>query len=159
MSHIRGMKVELLTHYNPGSGTDDHIYVGVYGSDGGREFPLDAPGDDFEPRTDVTYVLGTVPATLPGWRRPKYSEPGGRCDPAFLNIDLDSVQQVYLRKQAKGVDDDAYQLDRVRVVLHATGDDARAFILSTGGPDKGVWLGNEFGHQVWLHVQGVNPPA
>ena len=49
MPHIRGMKVELHTHYNPFSGTDDHIYIGVYGTDGGREFPLDAPGDDFDP--------------------------------------------------------------------------------------------------------------
>ncbi|MGV9821776.1 PLAT/LH2 domain-containing protein [Nocardia xishanensis] len=160
MSHIRGMLVELSTHANRNSGTDDHLYIGVYGTDGGREFPLDAPGDDFETGTRVTYVLGDVPETLPEWRRPNFSEPGGPCDPAALHIDLDSVEQVYIRKQAKGFgdsDDDAYQLDTVRVVLRA-GDDGRAFILPTPG-SKGLWFGNEYGHQAWLRVLGVNPPS
>ncbi|WP_160093670.1 PLAT/LH2 domain-containing protein [Rhodococcus sp. T7] len=154
------MLVELQTHSESGSGTDDHLYIGIFGTDGGREFPLDSPSDDFEAGSHITYVLGETPASQPDWRRPNFSEPGGRCDPAGLGIDLDSVQQVYIRKQARGFttsDDDAYQLDLVRVILQA-GNESRAFILPTTGA-KGLWLGNEFGHQAWLRVLGVNPPA
>ena len=44
MAHVKGILVELRTATGSGSGTKDHIYIGVQGQGGGREFPLDVRG-------------------------------------------------------------------------------------------------------------------
>ena len=152
MSHLRGMKVRLITHSDANSGTDDHIYIGVVGSRGGREFPLaTANFNDFETGSDVTYVLGTIfDAEPPGAKHPEKSTRGGDNDPQGFRIDLGDVDYVYIRKQGdrSGGDDDAYQLDFVRVELYAREVDnpsKRTFRASNN-----LWFGNEFGHQAWL---------
>jgi len=61
MAHVQGIVVILVTGSGRFDATDDKIYIGVVGTDGGREYPLDVAGfDDFEKGTNVTYALGTV---------------------------------------------------------------------------------------------------
>ena len=46
---ILGMVVALKTFNSEDAGTDDEIYLGMWGTGGGREFPLSSPNhDDFE---------------------------------------------------------------------------------------------------------------
>ncbi|MBI4262735.1 MAG: hypothetical protein HY657_00005 [Acidobacteria bacterium] len=150
MSHLRGMVVQLKTKAQSGAGTDDHLYIGVVGSGGGREFPLDVRDfNDFESGSDVKYWFGTVwdGTALAGARKPNRSDPGDRNDPAWHNVALKDVQTVYLRKQgSRSTDgDDAYKLDKVEVTLFGASPEKRIF--STG---EDIWLGNEYGHQAWL---------
>lgn len=153
MSHIRGIRVRLRTDSEAGSDTDDHIYIGVAGTGGGREFPLaTAAIDDFERGADVTYVLGTIfePAP-PGAQHPDNSAPGQRNDPARFRIELADVDYVYIRKQGDRSHDgdDAYQLNSVRVELYARPFDPVSKRTFNAFDD--LWFGNEFGHQAWLH--------
>ena len=152
MPHLRGIKVRLGTHSDANSGTGDQIYVGVVGSGGGREFPLDVKGfDDFEEGTDITYVLGTIfDPVPPGAKNPENSKPGGKNDPISFRIDLRDVDYVYLRKQGERSPsgDDAYQMDFAVVELYARPVDSPA--KRTFHALDNLWFGNEFGHQAWL---------
>jgi len=146
MGHILGMVVELDTN----SATGDHIYIGVVGKGGGREFPLDSAINDFQPGI-VTYLLGTVWQVPAGnVELPNYSTVGGRNDPEKYHIDLDEVDYVYIRKQGERTltGDDAYQFDSVEVKLYASQIDPTN--LRTFRTNIDLWLSNEFGHQVWL---------
>lgn len=153
MSHVRGMRVTLQTASSNNSGTSDPIYIGIAGPGGGREFPLNTPGDDFEEGRTETFVLGTVFENTPDPKKPVNSEPGRPNDPEKFRIELDEINQVYIRKQERSVKDgkdDAYQLDDVKVELYGRPIDSpqkRTFKVATG---DNVWLGNEFGHQAWL---------
>lgn len=150
MSHVRGLVVRLRTQSQSGADTDDHIYIGINGSGGGREFPLDVRRfDDFEKGQDVRYWFGTVSdgAILSGAKKPYRSEPGNRNDPASFRIELDQVNSVYIRKQGdrttKG--DDAYKMDSVEVTLFGASPQKRTFRAT-----QDLWFGNEYGLQAWL---------
>ena len=150
MSHVRGILVRLKTKSQSGAGTDDHIYIGVVGSGGGREFPLDVRGfNDFREDQDITYWFGSVwdEAALEGVKRPYRSEPGERNDPDWFRIELDQLQTVYVRKQGdRSVQgDDAFKMDEVEVTLYGVSPEKRTF-----GTSNDLWLGNEYGHQAWL---------
>jgi hypothetical protein len=157
MPPIKGMLVDLLTDDETDSGTDDHIYIGFWGTDGGREFPLDVDHfDDFEPGL-VRYILGGEPTTTPEnvpVQRPAKSKPGEDNDPGRIPIERDSVQFVYLRKagSTRAGDDDAYKLSLVRVLLYGLPDTGfRSFRLQLLGDGvDGLWFGNEFGQMAWL---------
>ena len=41
MAQLTGMAVTLTTANDDDFGTDYHLYVGIIGSGGGREFPVD----------------------------------------------------------------------------------------------------------------------
>jgi hypothetical protein len=129
------------------SDTNDHIYVGVFGRGGGREFPLESPGPDFGPG-DYLYWVGTVweGHRLENARQPRFSD--YQNDPGQAEIDLDRIDYVYLRKQGdrSPAGDDAWQFDWARVDLYGTDPAKRAF-KTTG---KVNFFGNEFGHQIWL---------
>src|SRR6185369_6721274 len=151
---ILGIVVDLKTFNSEDAGTDDEIYLGMWGAAGGREFPLSSPNhDDFERNAEDFYLLGHDPGFGFSMHHPSRSETGQPNDPALLPIDLNSIQYVYLRKQAYGQDedDDAWKLDHVNVLLY---DDptvplsaSRLFSLYVR---PGLWMGNEHGHQVWL---------
>jgi hypothetical protein len=107
--------------------------------------------DDFERGADDLYVLGVDPGF--GFRRSERAAPGEANDPALLPIDLDSIQYVYVRKQAYGQNDDdnAWRLRRVIVLLY----DAHTFPLPQSrlfflDVEKGMWFGNDHGRQAWL---------
>ena len=136
------------------AGTDDEIYIGLWGTGGGREFPLSSKNhDDFERGADDVYVVGVDPGFGFPLLRPERSAPGEANDPALVPIDITSIEYVYVRKQAHGTrdDDDAWRLDSVFVLLY---DDATVPLtgarLFTLLPPKGMWFGNEHGHQAWL---------
>ena len=152
MTHdLAGMVVRLKTSQSRHSGTDDHIYIGVVGTGGGREFPLDVKGfNDFEQGTDIRYWFGSVwdGTALSNARKPNKAESGDWNDPQKFSIDMNQIQSVYIRKQGdrSGSADDAYKLDEVEVTLYgANSPQSRTFSTTND-----LWFGNEFGHQAWL---------
>ena len=151
---ILGIVVNLKTFDSEDAGTDDEIYLGMWGTRGGREFPLSSANhDDFERGADDFYILGVDPGFGFSMHRSERSAPGQANDPALLPIDIDGIQYVYLRKQAygQGKADDAWRLESAIVLLY---DDATVPLtgsrLFSVFVRKGMWLGNEHGHQVWL---------
>ncbi len=150
MSHIRGIVVRLRTKNQSNAGTDDHIYIGVVGKGGGREFPLDVRGfDDFEEGSDVKYWFGTVwdGSLLSGARKPYRSETGNINDPAWFRMELDEIDYVYVKKQGNNTTagDDAWKMDSIEVSLFGASPQRRTFSTAND-----LWFANEFGRQVWL---------
>ncbi|MGK6307408.1 hypothetical protein [Variovorax sp. DT-64] len=151
---ILGMLVNLHTFDSEDAGTDDEIYIGMWGNAGGREFPLSSKDhEDFDRGANDFYLLGVDPGFGFPLIRSDRSAPGEPNDPALLPVDLASIQYLYVRKQAYGRqrDDDAWRLESVIALLY---DDAavplsgsRLFSLFAR---KGLWFGNEHGHQAWL---------
>ena len=147
MADIRGIVVELETGSESWAGTNDHLFVGVVGTKGGREFNLDVSGfNDFEPDTKVNYQIGEkFVLALPG------PEKVPRTAPASLlggsKIDQLSVDQVYLRKQGAMHEsaDNAWKLKSVRVWL--MNDTDPTLIYESRGS---VVLSIEDGLQIWL---------
>jgi hypothetical protein len=151
---ILGMHVVLSTHSSDDAETDDEIYLGLWGSAGGREFPLSSKEiDDFERGTTINYALGEDPGFGVPTIRPDRSAPGEDNDPALVPLALNSIQYVYLRKQAygTGLDDNAWRLQTVIVFLFEQATppvtSLRTFLLNV---PEGLWFGNEHGHQVWI---------
>jgi len=149
MAHLRGIVVNLKT---AGDGTDDHIYIGVVGTAGGREFPLDVKGfNDFEAGSDITYALGAVwdgtAISDPNVKNPKFSAGTDWNSPRRYRIELEDVSHVYIRKGGtrKGDDDDRYQFEEVEVTLYGVNPVSRTF-----GTRRNMRLANEHGQQIWL---------
>jgi hypothetical protein len=159
MAAILGMVVGLNTFNSEDAETDDEIYIGMWGSAGGREFPLSSKDhEDFESGASDLYVLGADPGF--GFIRSDRSKPGEANDPALVPIDLDSIQYVYVRKQAYGQeqDDNGWRLETVWVLLYDADffplPRSRQFFLDA---PKGLWFGNEHGHQAWLSETRAAP--
>jgi hypothetical protein len=149
VSTLRGIVVQLNTGLGRHSGTDDPLYLGVCGTSGGREFPLDVAWfDDAERRSRVKYVLGRVweEAACAGARQPKRAQADWN-DPALFYVGFEAIDRVYLRKQTgrSRTDDDAYELDEVEVTLYGEAPLRRVFRCTTA-----IWLGVEYGATVWL---------
>lgn len=143
MSDIDGIFVSLKTGSQWWAGTNDHLYIGVVGTVGGREFALGVDEfDDFEEGTTVTYSIGPGASFFNG-REPATA--AGEL--ASMTICLPNVTHVYLRKQGDRTHagDDAWELSDVFVYLLASPSPTRVF-ASTGT----ATLGNEYGNQVWL---------
>ena len=148
MSTLRGITVYVATGSSWRAGPDDALYVGVCGTAGGREFPLDVPFfDDFQRGSRERYALGTVwdESALIGVRTPKKAVADWN-DPAYFYVGFQQIDRVYLRKQiGKGRMDDAYALDEIEIALYGEPGEKRLFRASTA-----IWLGVEYGGQVWL---------
>jgi hypothetical protein len=147
--YLRGIVVRLKTGASKYAGTDDPLFLGVSGSAGGREFPLETPWfDDAERGTDVRYAFGDVwdEAAALGARRPRESESGWN-DPKLAYVGFEGIDRVYLRKHAgrRATDDDAYQLDLIEVTLFGDKGQRRTFRCTTA-----LWLGIRTGLQAWL---------
>ena len=160
MSELTGIKVTLTTAATENAGTDDHVYIGVIGTGGAREFPLDDPDwDDFEIEEPIRYKLGAPWERVPTFfRSPRQSLPGQVNDPAFMPLELELVYAVYLRKQGDNSteDDDAYRVNDVEVVLYGPASPSkRTFRLRRRG--DGPWLANENGHVIYLAEVVANP--
>ncbi|WP_128223454.1 hypothetical protein [Halobacteriaceae bacterium SHR40] len=123
------------------TGTDDHVYLGVYGPEGGREFALDVAGfDDWEPDSSVDYRFGSGGGA---GRDPRTAE-----DQLYnISISTPDITHVYLRKQGDRTrsGDDYWELSDATVYLFPRGSGGRVFTLP--GTAR---LGNEYGHKVWL---------
>jgi hypothetical protein len=161
MAHVQGIVVNLVTGSGERDATDDKIYIGVVGTDGGREYPLDVAGfNDFEKGTNVTYALGTVwdggAISDPAVKNPMFSSGGRANDPNILSSNmLDNVNQVYIRKAGtrKGDGDNEYAFESVKVTLYGASPESRAFEswAITGGLRSAQHLSNVTGLQIWLH--------
>src|SRR5262245_53226056 len=106
MANIKGIVVELKTGSESWAGTDNFLYLGVAGTNGGREFALDVSGfDDFKVDSKVNYIIGESFGIDPSG-----PEKVPRSSPSTLTkgsqIGQPSVTQVYLRKYG-GTDEDA----------------------------------------------------
>ena len=143
MSNISGIFVSLTTASQWWAGTDDHLYLGVVGTVGGREFALNVEGfNDFEEGTVVTYSIDPGAAVF-GGRVPE-TAPGALAE---MTICQPNVTHLYLRKQGDRTftGDDARRLSSAFVYLIASGSPTRVF--KSTGP---ATLGNEYGLQLWL---------
>jgi hypothetical protein len=142
MSELTGIFVSLSTSGFSWAGTDDHLYLGVTGTIGGREFALAVAGfDDFEEGSVVTYSIGPGAAVF-GGKKPDTAA-GTLAD---MVICQPNVTHVYLRKQGSRshAGDDAYRMYSAFVYL-ISATSTRIFVST--GP---ATLGNEYGHTVWL---------
>jgi hypothetical protein len=157
MPQLTGMAVTLITANDDEAGTDNHLYIGVVGSGGGREFPLASEQEDFNAGEVETFALGLIwegGFIVDTTKFPLRSGPGGDNDPALIPLDVERVGFVYLRKQGDNTteDDDAYKLKDLRVVLYSpTSSDTppkRIFRFLNGGTS--LWIANEHGHVVYL---------
>lgn len=142
MGKITGISVwNLETESGRHTGTDDHVYLGVYGTGGGREFALDVDDyNDWEPGSVDDYEFGS-PTT--GGREPiTAADQLNRID-----ISLEDVTHVYLRKQGDRTTagDDFWEVLECHVLMSSGSDASRLFSLP--GTAR---LGNEYGHKVWL---------
>ena len=154
---LKGMVVRLRMGSN---GTDDHVFIGVVGTGGGREFPLNVSNfDDFEARSDVTYVLGEVwdgnAISDPEIHHPNDSHDMRSNDPAFYLIDFEQISHVYIRKAGtrKDDDDDTGIVRDVEVTLYEERPLRRFFANpfdSRRGARSPVILANNRGLQYWL---------
>jgi hypothetical protein len=161
MSDLTGIAVTLTTAADEDAGPDDHVYLGIIGLGGRREFPLDDPDqDDFELEPPVRYKLGATWETVSALRFPRQTKPGQVNDPAFMPIELEQVYAVYLRKQGDNSteDDDAYRLRDVKVVLYGPESPLKRTLLCAAEV-KGPWLANENGHVVYLAEVGGGGPG
>lgn len=150
MKYLRGIVVRVKTGSSRYAGTDDCMYLGVSGTEGGREFPLDIEWfDDFERGSEVKYALGDVwdEEALVGTRRPKMGALDWN-DPKLFYVGIDGIDRLYLRKHAAARDDD-YQLDGIEVVLYGDEGVRRGFSSTTA-----IWLGLKYGLQVWIPETG-----
>jgi hypothetical protein len=152
------MVVRLNTGLGRHSGTDDALYVGISGTRGGREFPLDVSWfDDFERRSRVKYALGEVwdEDALAGARRPRKSV-GDWNDPTLFYVGFEGIDRVYLRKHTgrRRADDDAYEMDEIEVVLFGDAPLRRVFRCTTA-----IWLGIQFGSTVWIPEVDPDEPS
>ena len=179
MTRMRAMVVSLTTDPADDSKTAEQLYVGLWGTSGGREFPLRSRDFDesgnFAAGTTRVFLLGWLPSSAAPTegRQSDRTDPGEPNDPALLPIELDDVEYVYLRKQATGEesdDDDAYQLSIIEVDLFGTGPSGTSTSspsahVTANTPEKrfvldppGLWFGNEHGHQAWLKEVRIEQP-
>jgi hypothetical protein len=156
MVQLTGMAVTLTTDGDADSGTDDNLYIGIIGSGGGREFPLDSQKDDFNRGETEKFALGVIweGGFIDGSTKfPLQSDPGKDNDPALIPVDVDRVNFVYLRKQGDNTadGDDGYQLRELNVVLYGPASPSkRRFRFFNGANQPSLWLANENGHVVYL---------
>jgi hypothetical protein len=141
MSKLNGVTVYLRTGTGRYAGTDDHVYLGVYGPGAGREFALDVDDfDDWEPDSSVDYTFGQ---SIGVGMDPKTADD----QLSNISISLPDITHAYLRKQGDRTQsgDDYWELSDAEVWLAHSSRDYRAFTLP--GTAR---LGNEYGHKVWL---------
>ena len=195
MTKIKNIIVTLKTGEAPRAGTDDHLYVGIVGRGSGGEFNLSTlePGDDYNLGELRIHYLGPEPDdpddpnVMPeGAVRPFKSvyDPAvgarsGFNDPVCRDIDIELVENVYIRKVGPRLSgyDDSWQLEVVQVKLMTDSSESdsmgrsltRYFALgedpehtppdppAEGWEDEGsvsderdIWLGTACGDQVWL---------
>jgi hypothetical protein len=159
---ISGIIVAIETFDGADAGTDDEVYLGMWGKAGGREFPLSSSSADYFKRGVIgEYLLGLdlhVPGTHTVYS--DQSRPGQDNDPAGIPIELASIDYVYLRKQAYGTggDDDGWQLMKSGVVIYDAATypwQPNQYRIFGFEAKNGLWLANEHGHQVWLK-EGLN---
>jgi hypothetical protein len=155
MGILKGITIDLTTDARRrGSGTDDHLYLGIHGPNiGGFEFAIySAQINNFEPNGSGQYYVGDIPDGVGGLNRVSTVDGTGNLNIAAAQLDLNLIDRVYIRKNSRPGHnaDDAWSFRSVYVNLY--GDELaqeRRFITK----QSLTYLGNEFGQQVWLKEQ------
>lgn len=160
MPDLSGIFVTIKTSDKTDSETDDHLFLGIEGTGGGREFNLNVRDfDDFQRGALEQYNLGGVTSqqiqTLlnnseiltQGYRVPYEASKGGKNDPAFLAIDFNKIDRVYLRKigDRENNDDNAYRLASIDVWLFSDDGGWKKYFLY-----RQALLGSEYGLKIWI---------
>ncbi|MGH7233410.1 MAG: hypothetical protein ACREJU_18920 [Nitrospiraceae bacterium] len=147
MADVEGIVVELETSNESWAGLGDHLYVGVCGTEGGREFNLNVANfDDYEPGSKINYEIGKKFAfDAPGPEKTPITAPNALTGGS--KVEQPAVTHVYLRKHGRDTSsaDDAWKLKSARVWLFNSVDPSRVFTAK--GP---LTLSIEDGLQVWL---------
>lgn len=167
MNNITGIKVELALQSQWWAPSKDALFLGVYGTNGGREFRLKIEDNSQTENSDKPMVLTLgkpcckSDADIPVL----YSIDQGINDPLLNPIALRAIEfptfkddtqlQVYLRKETADsttVNDDALVLAYVNVLLCSENGDMRRFKKL-----KNINFSDEAGLQHWLTE--VSPPT
>ena len=152
MANIKTIVVQLSTSADAGSGTNDHVYLGLVGRLGGAEFPLAVDNfNDFKEDDTVNYVLGEDPGFILDPKFPDFTRPGQEKDPKRFGIELlppNGVERVYLRKQGDLTHDGDNEWQMSAAFVRMIDDNNMQRFSSHLG---NVWLGNQFGLQLWLN--------
>ncbi len=163
MSTITGIAATVRMSQFQNSGTINPLYIGAYGRQGGREFPLWSAGRG--PATiasaTVTFILGAVPANIVPADAVRVfdSQGSGWNNPDFDAIEIASVEYVYMRKAPDPsqtsfvrdeeftirIPDDDAQLESVIVKLLGQRGELRTFVRT-----REIGLAFQYGCQVWL---------
>jgi len=155
MPNIIGIKVRAATAGGWWSDTNDAVYVGVYGTQGGREFRIDVENfSEFAtPNSLQTFSLGQICCRDGSELSVLLSTGKSINDPAAIPLDMDSVQFVYLRKEEHhtALSDDWLILDLAEVLLC---DDSGSLRRFRQNRQMHFWY--ESGLQHWLPE--VEPP-
>jgi len=139
MTDINVIQARLVTGNRAAAGTDGRVYIGA----AGREFRIDAAGNDFERGANRTYILGQGS----GVRNAGSNDPR---NPQLDTEDLDKYP-VYLRFEPSGGGPD-WNVERVQVTVNPGRDEVNFDNLRlSGAPD--VWLGTNHGKAIYLSPQ------
>lgn len=157
MSAIVSMAVELAVKDDS---TDDSIYIGLYGSSGGREFNLNSQLNDYERGTKRVYVFNDPPSY---YRVPLFFETVRPLDERLgagypgnnQNWVLADIEHVYIRKEkgnGLGINHLIVHLfggSQGRISAHRTFEMVN--LIS--------YISNESGLQLWLKEETTLPIA
>ena len=152
MADLLGIIARVVTGNDSRDGTDDRVYLGVVGTGGGSEFPLDVPDlEDFERGSDATYWFGEVWDGGALTEASRAREGDGENDPRSRFIDLDRVRYVYLRKHRHTWSSgDSLILDECTITLYGTSARSRVFQIKPGSRGHQAQLGDRYGLRVYL---------
>jgi len=144
MTKINRIEARIITGDITDAGTDGTVYLGICG----REFKLDSSEEDFDRKSDATYVLGQA---LEGERivldrahndpREDYPLDSENLEkfPAYIRFDQDPSTS-------------AWNLDAVSVTIKSSveGDTLARYNAPINIGDGNLWLGKAFGSFCYL---------
>ncbi len=154
MSSISGISVKIQVGSISWAESDDRLYLGVFGKKGGREFSLDVTNyNEFDTVNKlVKFKIGDGCCSDVNELLVNFSN--GQCNtPITDQIDLNSIEFVYLRKEAKETEsqDNCLQLKTADVKICDTSGNIRRFKKETL-----MYFGHECGLQHFL-IEGPRP--
>ncbi|HEY0413277.1 MAG TPA: hypothetical protein VGD66_09050 [Allosphingosinicella sp.] len=155
MGNVKGVRIDLRIAPQSWASSSDKVFLGLHGSNGGREFRLDGDLNLGNPGDERKLVLGMSCCDAPGYQQVQYSTGMADNDPLLAPIDLGSVRYVYVRKETADttvVNDDVLSLSSVTVLLC----DAEGAVRRFAKRGK-INFSDETGLQHWLGE--VEPPT
>jgi len=159
---IKGIYVEIKVGPVGYAPSNDPMYIGIYGKNGGREFALDAENyEEFDsPNKIVKLQIGDFCCEKDGVLQVRHSDPaGGSNTPINYPLELEDIEYVYLRKYQRALEvdknavlhDDLLELAYAKVLLCDTNGDVRLF-----EKNQKMFFAYESGLQHWLE-EGQKP--
>lgn len=142
MTWMEEIVLTLETDSESWAGTDDHVFLSIVGTAGGREFNLDVENfDDHKEGSTVIYTIGDsfIPEKVPKTAPAKLTD---------FPVHLENITHVYLRKDGFHSEhvDDLWHMKSAQVTVSAGGGTKARSFKTTGG----IKLAFEHGLQVWF---------